>query len=65
MQIQVPCVFYQKMFLSRSITLFFNLPEIYHNLLDLHNPSVTAAKKFLSIKKQDNKKVGTNKFQKT
>ena len=65
MQIQVPCVSYQKMFLARSIPLFFNLPEIYHNLLDLHNASVTVAKNFLSIIKQDNKKVGTNKLQKT
>ena len=64
MQIQVPCVSYQKMFLARSIPLFFNLPEIYHNLLGLHNPSVTAAKN-LSIIKQDNKKEGTNKLQKT
>ena len=37
------------------ITLF-NLLEIYHNLLDLHNASVTVAKIILSIKKYDNKK---------
>ena len=65
MQIQLTCVSYEKMFLARSIPLFFNLPEIYHNLLDLHNASVTVAKKSLSIIKQDNKKVGTNKLQKT
>ena len=65
MQIQLTCVSYEKMFLARSIPLFFNLPEIYHNLLDLHNASVTVAKNFLSIIKQDNKKVGTNKLQKT
>ena len=65
MQIQLTCVSYEKMFLARSIPLFFNLPEIYHNLLDLHNASVTVAKKSLSIIKQDNKKVRTNKLQKT
>ena len=65
MQIQLTCVSYEKMFLARSIPLFFNLPEIYHKLLDLHNASVTVAKNFLSIIKQDNKKVGTNKLQKT
>ena len=65
MEIQLTCISYEKMFLARSIPLFFNLPEIYHNLLDLHNASVTVAKIFLSIIKQDNKKVGTNKLQKT